>query len=77
MVTGNIEFDDNSNLKINIEKSQFNGNVIGNNGFELTMDDNSVFTSPGSVHLSKFNGSELAFRKVISIKNDVKLDTNN
>ena len=76
MITGNISFDDYSNLKINLEKSQFNGSIISNKGFELTMDDNSVLTSPGSVHLSKFNGSELAFRKVISIQNDIKLDTN-
>ncbi len=77
MVTGRINFDDYSNLKLNIEKSQFNGFIFGNKGFELTMDDNSVLTSPGSVHLSKFNGSELALRKVISIQNSVILDTEN
>ena len=76
MITGNINFDDNSILKINIEKSQLIGTVNGNKGFELTMDDNSVFTSPGSIHLSKFTGSDVAFRKVISMQNDVKLDTN-
>jgi len=74
MVTGTIKFDDKSKLKINLERSQFNGTVIGDNGFELTMDDNSVFTSPTSIHLSKFTGSEIAFRKVISIQNQVKLD---
>ena len=75
IVTGNINIDEFTNLKINLNKAQFNGIISGVNGFELSMDDNSVFTSPGSVHLSKFMGSELAFRKVISIQNDIKLDT--
>ena len=75
MITGNINFDTNSNLKVNLEESQFIGSIVGDNGFELSMDDSSIFTSPGSIHLSKFNGSEIAFRKVISVKNDIKLDT--
>ena len=41
------------------------------------MEDVSLFTSKGNIHLSKFNGSETAFKKVISIQNQVILDTNN
>jgi hypothetical protein len=75
MVTGNIYFDDASSLRINLEKAQFSGNIVSNKGFELTMDDNSLFTSPGSIHLSKFNGSDIAYRKVISIQNQIENDT--
>ena len=76
-VSGNFYLDDVSNLKINLINSEFSGNIVNNKGFELTMDDVSLFTSKGNIHLFKFNGSEMAFKKVISIQNQVILDTNN
>lgn len=76
-VTGNLYLDNSSNLKINLINSEFSGNIINNKGFELTMDDVSLFTSKGNIHLSKFNGSDEALRKVISIQNQVVIDANN
>ena len=58
-VKGNITFDDNSKLKIVLENSSFNGDIISNNTIELIKDDSSTFVTNNTTLQNLNNSDEL------------------
>ena len=58
-VKGNITFDDNSKVKIVLENSSFNGDIISNNTIELIKDDSSTFVTNNTTLQNLNNSDEL------------------
>ncbi len=58
-VKGNITFDDNSKVKIVLENSSFNGDIISSNTIELIKDDSSTFVTNNTTLQNLNNSDEL------------------